>query len=52
LYWLSIPFGLVTTWWMWGKTITPQAILWNQSMVQEAANEYQRPRTNWLAPFA
>jgi peptidoglycan/LPS O-acetylase OafA/YrhL len=39
LYWLSIPFGLVTTWWMWGKTITPQAILWNLSMVQEAAGQ-------------
>ena len=37
LYWLSIPFGLVTTWWMWGKEISLEAILWNLSMVQEAA---------------
>ncbi|WP_448131354.1 acyltransferase family protein [Stutzerimonas chloritidismutans] len=21
LYWLSIPFGLLTTWWLWGKEI-------------------------------
>jgi peptidoglycan/LPS O-acetylase OafA/YrhL len=37
LYWLSIPFGLLTTWWIWGKEISLQAILWNLSMVQEAA---------------
>ncbi|RRV84166.1 MULTISPECIES: acyltransferase family protein [Stutzerimonas stutzeri subgroup] len=37
LYWLSIPFGLLTTWWLWGKEISLESILWNLSMVQEAA---------------
>lgn len=37
LYWLSIPFGLLTTWYLWGKEVSLQTILWNLTMVQEAA---------------
>lgn len=37
LYWLSIPFGLITSWYIWGKDISAAAILWNFTMVQEAA---------------
>lgn len=37
LYWLSIPFGLLTTWYLWGKDVSLQTILWNLTMVQEAA---------------
>lgn len=36
LYWLSIPFGLITSWYIWGKDISGTAILWNFTMVQEA----------------
>ena len=36
LYWLSIPFGLLTTWYLWGKEISLATILWNLTMVQEA----------------
>lgn len=37
LYWLSLPFGLMTTWWIWGKDISMESIVWNLSMVQELA---------------
>lgn len=37
LYWLSIPFGLITSWYIWGKDISSASILWNLTMVQEAA---------------
>ena len=37
LYWLSIPFGLLTSWTIWGREISATAIAWNLSMVQEAA---------------
>lgn len=37
LYWLSIPFGLLTSWYIWDKSISVTAILWNFTMVQEAA---------------
>jgi peptidoglycan/LPS O-acetylase OafA/YrhL len=37
LYWLSIPFGLITSWYIWGKDISVVSILWNFTMVQEAA---------------
>lgn len=36
IYWFSIPFGLVTFWYLWGKEISPAAILLNLTMVQEA----------------
>lgn len=37
LYWLSIPFGLITSWYIWDKDISVTSILWNFTMVQEAA---------------
>ena len=37
VYWLSIPFGLITFWYIWGKEIPLSTILWNLTMVQEAA---------------
>lgn len=37
LYWVSILFGLITTWWIWGKDISYSTILWNLTMLQEAA---------------
>ena len=37
LYWLSIPFGLITSWYLWGKEISVESILWNFTMLQEAA---------------
>ena len=37
IYWLSIPFGLITFWYMWNKEISLSTILWNLTMVQEAA---------------
>lgn len=37
VYWLSIPFGLVTFWYIWNKDISLSTILWNLTMVQEAA---------------
>ena len=36
IYWISIPFGLVTFWYLWGKEISLATILWNLTMVQEA----------------
>lgn len=37
VYWLSIPFGLITFWYIWDKEISLSTILWNLTMVQEAA---------------
>lgn len=37
VYWLSIPLGLLTSWYLWGKEISTATILWNLTMVQEAA---------------
>jgi peptidoglycan/LPS O-acetylase OafA/YrhL len=37
IYWLSIPFGLITLWYIWGKEISLSTILWNLTMMQEAA---------------
>lgn len=37
IYWLSIPFGLITFWYIWDKEISLTTILWNLTMVQEAA---------------
>lgn len=37
LYWLSIPFGLITSWYIWDKEISSNMVLWNLTMVQEAA---------------
>lgn len=36
IYWFSIPFGLVTFWYLWGKEISVTAILLNLTMIQEA----------------
>lgn len=36
IYWISIPFGLVTFWYLWGKEISPATVFWNLTMVQEA----------------
>lgn len=36
IYWFSIPFGLVTFWYLWGKEISLTAILLNFTMIQEA----------------
>lgn len=36
IYWLSIPFGLVTFWTLWDKDISLSTILWNLTMIQEA----------------
>lgn len=37
LYWLSIPVALLACWTIWGKEAGPATILWNLTMVQEAA---------------
>lgn len=37
LYWLSIPVGLFTCWTIWGREASVATILWNLTMVQEAA---------------
>lgn len=37
LYWLSIPVGLWACWAIWGKEASLATILWNLTMVQEAA---------------
>ncbi|MGG2576042.1 acyltransferase family protein [Pseudomonas aeruginosa] len=37
LYWLSIPIGLWACWAIWGKEASLATILWNLTMVQEAA---------------
>lgn len=36
IYWISIPFGLVTFWYLWDKEISLATIFWNLTMVQEA----------------
>jgi peptidoglycan/LPS O-acetylase OafA/YrhL len=36
VYWFSIPFGLITFWYIWGKDISLSSILWNLTMLQEA----------------
>ncbi|MFS2157131.1 acyltransferase family protein [Pseudomonas sp. Pseusp122] len=36
VYWFSIPFGLITFWYIWGKEISLSSILWNLTMLQEA----------------
>ncbi|MFG0463885.1 acyltransferase family protein [Pseudomonas putida] len=36
IYWLSIPFGLLTFWTIWDKDISLSTILWNLTMIQEA----------------
>ncbi len=35
-YWLSVPLGAITSWWMWGKPVTAALFLANLTMVQEA----------------
>lgn len=37
MYWVSIPLGLITSWYIWDKPIAATSILWNFTMVQEAA---------------
>ena len=37
LYWLSIPIGLWACWAIWGREASPATIMWNLTMVQEAA---------------
>jgi peptidoglycan/LPS O-acetylase OafA/YrhL len=33
LFWLSIPLGLVTTWWLFGKSLSPAQVLANVTMI-------------------
>lgn len=35
-YWLSVPLGVVTSWWLWNKPVTAAQFLANLTMVQEA----------------
>lgn len=35
-YWLSVPLGAVTSWWMWGKSVSAAQFAANLTMVQEA----------------
>ncbi|WP_203788633.1 acyltransferase family protein [Aquipseudomonas alcaligenes] len=34
LYWASIPIGVITWWYIWGKVIDVEAVLWNFTMIQ------------------
>lgn len=34
LYWASIPIGVITWWYIWGKMIDVKAVLWNLTMIQ------------------
>ncbi|EPV8686693.1 acyltransferase family protein [Pseudomonas aeruginosa] len=34
LYWASIPIGVITWWYIWGKVIDVKAVLWNFTMIQ------------------
>ena len=34
LYWASIPFGLLTWWYIWGREIDVKTVLWNFTMIQ------------------
>lgn len=35
-YWLSVPLGVVTSWWLWNKPVTTVQFLANLTMIQEA----------------
>jgi len=47
VYWVSIPLGLVTFWTIWGKDISLPTILWNLTMVQEAAGHVSIQGQYW-----
>lgn len=47
VYWLSIPFAVITSWYLWGKDISLSAILWNLTMIQEAIGHSNAEGVYW-----